>query len=94
MTYAPRPFDTSSVHLTGDLNELIELLAKNTHDNWAAKRMQQGWRYGPVTNEKTKEHSLLVKYEDLSDSDKELDRIAARELLKSLIYLGYQIEKE
>jgi hypothetical protein len=93
VTYTPRPFDTSAIHLTDNLDGIVEVLVRNTHENWAAKRISQGWRYGPEINEKAKIHSSLVKYDDLTESEKELDRVTAEELLKALIFLGYRIDK-
>jgi len=93
VTYTPRPFDTSAIQLNDNLNEIVEILARNTHENWAAKRISQGWRYGSEINEKSKTHSSLLNYDELTESEKELDRVTAKELLKALILLGYQIEK-
>jgi RyR domain len=46
MTYAPKPFDTSTVELPETLGPLVELLAENAHDTWAQMRIAEGWRYG------------------------------------------------
>ena len=93
MTYIPKPFDTSSIPLDENIGAVIEQLAKNTHETWAAKRISQGWKYGPEIDEKAKTHSSLVKYEELPESEKELDRVTVIELLKVLLFLGYCIEK-
>jgi hypothetical protein len=92
--YHPHPIDTSSVRLNENLSTLVEFLAKNTHDNWAAQRMAHGWHYGPKRNDEKKEHPCLVPYEQLSESEKEQDRIAVRELLKMMILLGFRIKKD
>lgn len=94
MTYTPNPLNTSGIHLSESINEIIELLAKNTHDNWAAKRISEGWRYGSRRDEIRKEHPCLVEYEELPESEKELDRIAVREVIRTILILGYQIEKK
>jgi len=93
MEYEPKPFDTSRVELTGDILKLSELLAKNTHDNWAAQRFSEGWRYGSNRDDGKKEHPSLVPYEDLSDTEKQYDRLTSMETLKAIISLGYKIEK-
>lgn len=93
MTYDPKPLDTSSITLDHDIQELTELLAKNTHDVWAKERMAQGWRYGPKRKDETKEHPCLVPYEDLPDSEKEYDRKTAMETVKAIRALGYRIVK-
>jgi ryanodine receptor 2 len=94
MSYTPEPVDTSGILLAGELNGIVELLAKNTHDNWAFMRMKQGWRYGPERNDTNKEHPCLVPYESLPESEKEHDRKVVMELLKTLISLGFEIGKK
>ncbi len=91
--YRPAPIDTSHVALTPGILELTELLARNTHDVWARKRLAEGWRYGPCRDDARKEHPDLVPYEQLSDSDKEYDRQTALETLWAIIALGYRIER-
>ena len=93
MTYKPMPIDTSKVKLPGELLKLTELLAENSHDNWAKQRMAEGWVYGPKRDDARKQHPDLVPYKDLPESEKEYDRIAAMETLKAIIALGYRIEK-
>ena len=93
MDYRPAPRDTSSVSLPPGIAGLTELLAKNTHENWARQRMNDGWKYGPRRDDQKKEHPSLVSYEKLSDSEKEYDRRTAIETIKTILALGYRIEK-
>lgn len=93
MKYKPAPRDTSAVRLPAGVVELTELLAKNTHENWAAQRIAAGWRHGSRRNDERKEHPSLVPYEELSESEKEFDRRTALETLKTIVSLGYRIEK-
>jgi hypothetical protein len=90
-TYNPQTIDTSSVRLSSDLEGLVERLAENTHDHWARKRFEEGWRYGPQRNDGSKEHPDLVPYRDLPESEKEYDRQTSMETLKAIIALGYEI---
>jgi ryanodine receptor 2 len=91
--YIPRPIDTSAVKLSTNLLELTELLAKNTHDIWAAKRLAEGWKYGATRNDAEKLHPCLVPYEELPENEKEYDRETAMETLKVIEMLGFRIEK-
>lgn len=93
MEYKPAPRDTSSVRLPQEIVELTELLARNAHENWARQRMADGWRYGPRRDDARKEHPSLVPYEGLPDAEKEYDRKTAMETLKTILSLGYRIEK-
>jgi hypothetical protein len=92
--YQPSPRDTSDVVLPGAIRDLTELLARNTHENWARQRMADGWRYGPRRDDTRKEHPSLVPYEELSESEKEYDRRTAIETVKTILALGYRIEKK
>lgn len=44
--YLPRPLDLESVTLEDSLMALVERLAENCHNVWAAGRIKQGWTYG------------------------------------------------
>ena len=93
-TYIPDPIDTSDVVLTNDLLELAELLAKNTHDVWAAGRVSHGWTYGETRDDVKKTTPCLVPYDELPGSEKEYDINTAYETIKVLIKLGYSIKRE
>lgn len=93
MTYRPDPIDTSGVALPDDLRQLTELLARNAHDLWARLRIEQGWRWGPERSDARKEHSSLVPYEQLPESEKQADRDTAIGTLKVILTLGYRIAK-
>jgi class 3 adenylate cyclase/tetratricopeptide (TPR) repeat protein len=92
MKYKPKPIDTSGVKLPRGLRKLTEELAQNNHDLWAKQRLSEGWTYGPNRDDHKKTHPDLIPYSDLSDSEKQYDRITAIEGLRAIIALGYQIE--
>ncbi|HTR03708.1 MAG TPA: RyR domain-containing protein [Thermoanaerobaculia bacterium] len=94
MDYKPAPRDTSSVRLPRDLAELTELLARNTHENWARRRMDEGWTWGLERDDAQKKHPSLVPYEQLSESEKDYDRTTAMETVKTILALGYRIGKQ
>lgn len=93
MLYKPQPIDVSHVKLSDDLKQLVEILAKNTHKVWADTRIKDGWTYGEKRNDKLKQHPCLLPYEEISESEKEYDRTITKNVIKSLIKLGYIIEK-
>jgi RyR domain len=92
-TYKPKTIDTSRVQLPPDLEELVERLAENNHDVWAKKRIDEGWRYGPRRDDDAKQHPDLVKYDQLSESEKEYDRKTVVEALKAIFAFGYELRK-
>lgn len=92
--YVPAPLDTSDVQLPPAVQNLAEQMSRNTHEIWAAGRIADGWRWGPVRDDEKKEHPGLVPYEELSEAEKDYDRRTSLEALKFLIKLGYRIEME
>lgn len=90
-TYNPMPL-TGLSHLPAELSpELVEQIAVRVHDAWAREKLDQGWRFGKVTNPDAKTHANLVPYEELAESDKEYDRKTALQTLLALVDLGYTI---
>ena len=92
MSYTPKPIDVSHVTLSSELNELIERVAENVHELWAQQRMKDGWSWGPKRDDAAKQHPGLVPYSELSDSEKEYDRVTTRGVLESILALGYRVE--
>ncbi|RHZ02459.1 hypothetical protein DYB31_009193, partial [Aphanomyces astaci] len=87
-TYAPQPIATDDISLSPELNSLVELLAENTHDVWAKKRMEEGWVYGPQRNDPRKEHDGLVPYVYLTSDEKDMDRNTAVQTIKCILRCG------
>ena len=92
MIYQPAPLDNSSIELSTDLQDLVELLAHNNHDLWAKHRMEEGWSWGPHRDDKKKETPMLIPYGELPESEKHYDRQNALETLKTIVNLGWTIE--
>ena len=92
--YKPNPLDLTGITLPSSLEELMELIAKNVHENWAQQRMSEGWTYGEHRDDQKKVTPCLVPYEELSDTEKAYDRITAEQTLKTIIALGFKIEKD
>ena len=63
--YIPAPIDVSDIQLPSELCELVEIIAKNVHEVWAAGRLAEGWKYGSERNDMLRTHPGLVPYEEL-----------------------------
>lgn len=92
--YEPKPIDTAGVELPEALLPLMEKLARNIHENWAQERFRQGWRWGPERSDSKKTHPCLIPYEELSEEEKAYDRITSAQTLKTILLMGFRIEKE
>ena len=93
INYSPKPIDTTDITLPEEMMALAEQLAKNVHDVWALTRMNQGWTYGEQRDDMQKIHPDLIPYEELPDGEKEYDRNTSQETLKTILKLGFKIEK-
>ena len=93
-TYTPKPLDLSKVQLPDELNELVELMAKNVHEVWAKSRIEQGWTYGPVRDDAKRTNPSLVPYEELPEIEKDYDRNTALETLKLIMSVGFEIRRK
>jgi len=79
--------------LNAELQVLVEQLARNVHEVWAAKRISDGWRFGPKRDDARKEHPCLVEFDLLPESEKSYDREIVAHTIKAILAIGYRIEK-
>jgi hypothetical protein len=94
MTYTPTPIDTRQVEVPENLRVLLDLLARNAHDVWAAQRIAEGWVWGPQRCDHKKHHPDLVPYDELPESEKHYDRQLSLQTLSVIISFGYQIVRD
>jgi hypothetical protein len=93
-TYVPKLIDLTHIELPSELDELMEAVAENAHDMWAMERQSEGWTYGPERNDQLLQTPDMVPYAQLTDSEKEYDRIMSKDTIRLFIALGYKIVKE
>lgn len=91
--YIPNPTDTSTIILPIEILDLVEEIAENTHDVWAAGRIAEGWTYGETRDDIKKTTPCLVPYSELPESEKEYDRSTAVSVIKLMLKFGYTISR-
>lgn len=91
MSYTPNPLNVADVQIPKTLQPLLESLAKNTHDVWAQGRMADGWVYGETYSKAKKHHPCLIPYDQLPESEKEVDRRTTQNVMKALLLFGADI---
>ena len=91
--YTPKPIDTDGVELPQELLALTEQIAENVHENWARRRLAEGWIYGEVRDDAAKTTPCLVPYEQLPECEKAYDRYTAFQTLRLIVKMGYRITK-
>ena len=89
MTYKPNPVDLSEIKLDAELSEDVEKISCHIHEVWAKNRIENGWEYDNADEN----HPCLIKYEDLPEAEKNLDRATVTQTIKMLLHLGYEIRK-
>ena len=90
--WVPRPIATGNARLSPRLAGLVDVLAENVHDNWAAQRIEDGWRFGPQRDDAAMTHPCLVPYAELPEAEKAYDRRIVAQTLNALVELGFRIE--
>lgn len=70
-------------------NELEEL-AKLEHQRWMQDKIAAGWTYALVRHDAAKQHDCLVPWEKLSETEREKDRDAVRNIPALLAEVGLQ----
>jgi hypothetical protein len=60
--------------------EELDMLARHEQVRWAKQRLSAGWVYGPVRDDEFKRHPSLVPWDQLSESERNKDRRAVRNI--------------
>jgi len=89
--YKPRPIPTEHIVLSGEILELVELLAENAHDIWASERLQDGCTFGPERDDAQRRHPCLVPHAQLSERDGDYDRTMVIGSIRAILALGFTI---
>jgi len=92
-SYTPNPIDITSVNLPAEIHDLIERLAENAHEIWAAQRIADGWAYSEKRCDHSKTHPCLVPFGELPDSEKKYDVEMVQQTIKVVVAIGYTITR-
>lgn len=69
-------------------DETLERLAVTAHDRFCEHRREEGYTYGPVTDEKAKTHNYLMPYAKLPEETQRQNRGQVLDMPVKLAYLG------
>ncbi|MBN1618230.1 ATPase [Candidatus Dojkabacteria bacterium] len=69
--------------------EVLEQLAKATHEIFCEGLRSRGYQFGTVTSESDKTHSALIPYENLDESLKEQNRQSVKDIPNKLSKINY-----
>ena len=88
MDYHPSHSNTDHRVLS---DQLIELIARDVHEQWAQERRRQGWTWGEHRDDDKMMHPGIIPYDLLSEDEKEVDRVTVRTVISSLLSRGATI---
>ena len=71
-----RPRDR--VQIPRDMEELVEPIAREIHNQWVAWRVSEGFRYGEEADYENKVHPHCIGWNELPEDHRESDYLAAR----------------
>lgn len=74
--------------------EEIEKLSEKEHERWVRQKLASGWTYAPKTDKTRKLHKGIIPYKQLSEEEKDKDRILVRAIPKILKQAGYIMVKK
>jgi hypothetical protein len=69
----------------------LEALAREEQTRWAAQRVAAGWSYGDRRDDAAKIHPCLVPWDELTESERDKDRDAVRNIPAVLAAAGLRI---
>jgi len=67
----------------------LEKLAEAAHEVFCDGLRAKGYRYGPVTRDRDKEHSSLKPYSKLAEEEKQQNRNNVQDIPRKLASIGY-----
>uniref|UniRef100_A0A803W213 Ryanodine receptor 3 n=1 Tax=Ficedula albicollis TaxID=59894 RepID=A0A803W213_FICAL len=89
--FDPKP--VSTLVLPEKLEYIVSKYAEHSHDKWAFEKTNSGWKYGVSLDENMKTHPLIRPFKTLAEKEKEIYRWPARESLKTMLALGWSLER-
>ncbi|KAM7395128.1 hypothetical protein PAMA_006737 [Pampus argenteus] len=91
--FDPKPINTANISLPEKLDYIANKYAEHSHDKWSSEKMSAGWKHGDNVDEQAKTHPLLKPYKALSEKERETYRWPIKESLKSMLSMGWNIER-
>ncbi|XP_030626784.1 ryanodine receptor 3 [Chanos chanos] len=91
--FDPQPINTANISLPEKLDYIASTYAEHSHEKWCFDKLAQGWSMGEKVDEKAKTHPLLKPYKELSEKERETYRYPVKESLKSMLAMGWNIER-
>ena len=75
----------------------VETMAMVEHDRWSWEKRLNGYSYAPKRDDNLKKHDCLIPYDELTELEKEKDRILVRmipSLLQDIGFIPYALDHQ
>ncbi len=69
----------------------LERLAEAEHRRWVSQKRASGWIYAAVRDNRRKRHPMIIKWDKLSEYEREKDRDAVRNIPTVLNSVGLRV---
>lgn len=87
--------DAVDSHLDEEsFGSMAEQFSKKVHENWLNERMENGWRYGELRDDRQKTHPLIKNWNQLSETEKNIDPELFKQFVEILKANGFKISKK
>jgi len=73
-----------------DKNEMRETVGKFVHSRWVENKITNGWRYGPMVDQKERTHPALRPWEQLPREHKRIPELSDKDILEFYKKYGYR----
>ncbi len=83
--------EDNNTQLPEILAPLAEKMARQVHITWMQGRLDEGWTFGPVRDDRLKTHPCLVEYDELPEREREYDRRTAAATIRFILANGFDI---
>ncbi|XP_017311642.1 ryanodine receptor 3 isoform X2 [Ictalurus punctatus] len=91
--FDPKPISTANISLPEKLDYIANKYAEHCHEKWSSEKFALGWTAGEKVDDQAKTHPLLKQYKALSEKERETYRYPVKESLKSMLAMGWTIER-
>jgi hypothetical protein len=90
--YRPHLEDITAIDVPPGFSPIFPKIAERLHNQWAARKFDEGWAYGETLDEEGKISPDLVPYDNLPDVEKEIYLMSAKQYVQFLFSIGVNVE--
>jgi ribonuclease HI len=86
--------DKNKTNVTLFTDDEVLIMAKQEHQRWIDEKIEDGWVYAPVRDDKKKHHDCIIEWEKLSEEVQNWDKEPVRNIIGVLDAVGYGVYRK